>query len=127
MIGVQSFLKGLYKVRAIYYPFKNENDSKTILIKGESAKHLQVVRVRLHEEVLVLNGEGLTASTKVGNISKSEIELIVESIRIATPTHQISLAIATPKKEAFEDILKMEIELGVLNIYPLSSKFSQYD
>ena len=127
MIGVQFFLKGHYKVRAIYYPFTKESDSKTILVTGESARHLQVVRVRVNEEILVLNGEGLTASTKVGNISKSEIELIVESIALANPTHEISLAIAMPKKEAFEDLLKMAIELGVRNIYPLSSEFSQYD
>lgn len=114
-------------MRAIYYPFDKSEISKHILVTDESAKHLQVVRIKKDEEVLVLNGMGTKAHTKVGEISKNRIELIVLKIEEASPLHQISLAIANPKKDAFEDILKMAVELGVKNIYPLSSDFSQYD
>lgn len=113
-------------MRAIFYPFLKENDLKSIFVTDESAKHLLVVRIRLEEEVLVLNGNGLKALTKVKGISKNQIELSVDSIEESKATHEISLAISIPKKEAFEDILKMAAELGVRDIYPLISEFSQY-
>lgn len=118
-------------MRAIFYPFLKENTSNTIFVADESAKHLHVVRVQLGEKILVLNGSGLKALTRVTGISKNQIELSVDSLTDLTEdsksNHKISLAIGNPKKEAFEDILKIAVELGVQNIYPLTSEFSQYD
>ena len=114
-------------MRAIFYPFNQETNSKTIVVKDDSAKHLQVVRVRENEEILVLNGSGLKAYTNVSVITKHQVELVVSKIEEAKAQHQISLAIANPKKDAFEDILKIAVELGVASIQPLSSDFSQYD
>ena len=114
-------------MRAIYYSFSKENNSQKIIVSDESAKHLQVVRIKINDDILVLNGKGLKAFTKVGLISKNHVELSVNLIEEAKVSHEISLAIASPKKDAFEDILKIAIELGVQNIYPLSSEFSQYD
>lgn len=113
-------------MRAIYYPFDKKGTLQTISVTGDSAKHLQVVRIKGNEEILVLNGKGGKALTRVGVISKNQIELLVEQFIECDSPHQISLAIGTPKKEAFEDILKMAVELGVLNIYPLTTVFSQY-
>jgi 16S rRNA (uracil1498-N3)-methyltransferase len=113
-------------MRAIYYPFDRFNESQTIFVVDDSAKHLHVARVKQGEEILVLNGKGTKAFTRIVNISKNQIELVIQRIIDCTPSHQISLAIAAPKKDAFEDILKMAVELGVLNIYPLFSEFSQY-
>jgi 16S rRNA (uracil1498-N3)-methyltransferase len=127
MIGAPFFLEGPCKMRAIFYPFSKVNTLKSILVTDESAKHLHVVRIKAEEEILVLNGNGLKALTRVGSISKNQIELLVDSIEESMETHGISLAIASPKKDAFEDILKIAVELGVRNIYPLTSEFSQYD
>ncbi len=114
-------------MRAIYYPSPIDASTTNIILEGEASKHLMVVRVKLGEAVLVLNGKGVRALTEVISISKNQIELSVQSFTQSTPSHEISLAIANPKKEAFEDILKMAVELGVMNIHPLSSEFSQYD
>ncbi|MGZ3787451.1 MAG: 16S rRNA (uracil(1498)-N(3))-methyltransferase [Bacteriovorax sp.] len=114
-------------MRAIFYPFVKSDISNQMIITGDSAKHLQVVRIKSDEEVLVLNGLGAKAFAKVGAISKGQVELLVERVEESVPTHQINLAIANPKKDAFEDILKIAVELGVRHIYPLSSEFSQYD
>jgi 16S rRNA (uracil1498-N3)-methyltransferase len=114
-------------MRAIFHSFYQCNDLKQIIVEGEAAKHLQVVRVKLGEEVLVLNGEGLKALTKISSISKQQIELTVTTCELIERSHQISLAIANPKKDAFEDILKIAVELGVQNIFPLKSDFSQFD
>ncbi len=114
-------------MRAIYYPFVKSELAKNIIVLGESAKHLQVVRIRPNDEVLVLNGNGLKAHTIVGAIFKTQVELLVQKIEEELPKHSISLAIANPKKDAFEDILKMAVELGIKEIFPLRSEFSQYD
>jgi len=114
-------------MRAIYYPFDKSSETQHIVVTGDSAKHLQVVRVKLNEEILVLNGKGTKATTLVSSISKNQIELFVQRVVECDVFHSIGLAIASPKKDAFEDILKMAVELGVLNIYPLSSEFSQYE
>lgn len=112
-------------MRAIYHPF--ENLEKTLLITGEQAKHLQVVRIRQGEEVLLLNGQGAKAYTVVGAISKNQVELIVSKVESETRMHGIHLAVANPKKDAFEDILKIAVEMGVKSIQPLKSEYSQYD
>ncbi len=114
-------------MRAIYHPFQREELSHGLFIQDESAKHLQVVRVKIDEEVLVLNGNGMRAITKVASISKNQVELVVLKVEESKPFHQINLAIANPKKDAFEDILKLAVELGVKNIFPLKSDYSQYE
>lgn len=114
-------------MRAIYYPFKKESAQSVIDVTGDPAKHLNVVRIKTNEEVLVLNGNGLKALTRVGEISKNQIVLLVQEISEVAPGHKMSLAIAAPKKDAFEDILKIAVELGVQNIFPLTSAFSQYE
>ena len=55
----------------------------------------------------VLNGQGQILLAQVTSLSKNNVELVVRQIEDAERSHNISLAIALPKKEAFEDILKM--------------------
>jgi 16S rRNA (uracil1498-N3)-methyltransferase len=112
-------------MRAIFHPF--EEFSENILIKDEQAKHLQVVRIKNGESVLILNGKGAKAFATVGMISKNSVELVVSKIETEKAKHGIHLAIAVPKKDAFEDVLKMAAELGVVSIQPLTSDFSQYE
>ncbi len=114
-------------MRAIFYPFMKDDHLEIISIKNESAKHLQVVRVKLDDEILVLNGVGARAYTKIVNISKTQVDLFVSRVEESVRCHSINLAIANPKKEAFEDILKISVEMGVVNIFPLKSDYSQYD
>ncbi len=114
-------------MRAIYLPFENTELNQIISVIGDPAKHLNVVRVKISDEILVFNGHGIKLITQIETINKNSIELLIKEIIVCEPFHNISIAISTPKKEAFEDILKIAVELGVLNVYPLSSHFSQYD
>jgi 16S rRNA (uracil1498-N3)-methyltransferase len=114
-------------MRAIFFPFEKIEKGQMLPVNNDVAKHLNVVRVKRNDEILVLNGKGLKAIASVGEILKNQVELLVKEVVVCERQHQISLAIALPKKDAFEDILKMAVELGAMNIYPLSSSFSQYD
>ncbi len=112
-------------MRAIFHPFDHITDY--LLVEDEQAKHLQVVRIKTGEEILVLNGKGKKAYAKVGNITKNSVELLISKVESAVHQHHIHLAVAVPKKDAFEDILKIAVEMGVESIQPLTSEFSQYE
>ncbi len=114
-------------MRAIFHSFSKLIIGDTFNIEGERAHHLQVVRVRSNEILKVLNGQGQILLAQVRSIAKNNVELVVSQIEYAERSHNISLAIALPKKEAFEDILKMAVELGISVIHPLKSDYSQYD
>lgn len=114
-------------MRAVYYPFDEIQNDERLSITGDSANHLNVVRVRAQEKILILNGKGTQALAEVLEINKNLVELNILETNHFTKKHALKLAIACPKKDAFEDILKMAVELGVTEIYPLSSQFSQYN
>lgn len=114
-------------MRAIFHSFENVDKGETLVVTGDSAHHLNVVRVRANESVLLLNGKGVRLTGVVKTIQKNQVEIEISNKEVLAPTHHLSLAIANPKKDAFEDILKAAVELGVKEIYPLSSEFSQYD
>lgn len=115
-------------MRAVFCELDSAIELETeINISGERAHHLQVVRVKVNEDLLVLNGRGQRFFSKVVNITKKEVVLKILKIENGSHHHHISLAIALPKKDAFEDILKNSVELGIGQIFPLYSEFSQYD
>lgn len=114
-------------MRAIFCELDNEAATGSeVLISGDRAHHLQVVRIKLDEDILVLNGKGKRFCAKVVSITKKAVGLKVLKVESIKLKHQINLAIALPKKDAFEDILKFATELGINTIYPLTSEFSQY-
>ncbi len=114
-------------MRAVFHSFDKIADNETLLVTGEAAHHLNVVRIRNNEELLLLNGRGSILTGKVLSASKNAIEISILKSENKNPTHALSLAVAMPKKDAFEDILKMAVELGVNDIYPLVSEYSQHE
>lgn len=95
-------------------------------LSGDEAHHLlNVVRVEMGEEILLLNGVGLMVKTKVVNIAKRELELEFIESQQATRDFQMDLALGIPKKEALELSLKQAVELGFSKIYLVRSQYSQ--
>lgn len=114
-------------MRAIFYSFDSEESASSLTITGEQAHHLNVVRIQRDDELLLLNGKGTKLFTKVVLVDKKFIEVEVLQKTYESYSSSLTLAIATPKKEAFEDILKICVEMGIMHIQPLSSHFSQYE
>lgn len=92
----------------------------------EQAHHLNVVRVKLGEQILVLSGNGHRAVGEICALTKKSGTIKILSVEEGAVNHSISLAVACPKKDAFEEIIKIAVELGVRKIYPIESQFSQY-
>jgi len=114
-------------MRALYLADNNFVENQTLKIEDSALHHLQVVRVKKDEEILLLNGNGGKSLASVIEIQKKFALLKIKSVEQGQATHAFSLAIGVPKKDAFEDILKMATELGVRNIYPLTCEYSQYE
>jgi 16S rRNA (uracil1498-N3)-methyltransferase len=114
-------------MRAVFCEIDTETEETLVVISGERAHHLHVVRVKVGEELLLLNGFGKKFHSEIISITKKEIILKIIKIDSTKPTGVLDLAVATPKKEAFEDILKISVELGLSRIIPLFSDYSQYD
>lgn len=95
-------------------------------IKGDNAHHLlNVVRVELNEEILLLNGQGLGVKTKVTSVSKRELGLTkIEHFEYSRKL-EMDLALGIPKKEALELSIKQAVELGFRRIYLIRSQYSQ--
>jgi 16S rRNA (uracil1498-N3)-methyltransferase len=96
-------------------------------LNEEQAHHLAVVRVRVGDQVLILNGKGGKALAQITSLSKKTGQVQIQSVSADTRKHQISVVLGVPKKDAFEDIVKIAVELGVAEIHPLSTQFSQYE
>jgi 16S rRNA (uracil1498-N3)-methyltransferase len=111
-------------MRAIFQKHLILNESYEL--KGDTAHHLiNVVRVDLNEEILLLNGAGLNIKTKISSLTKREVTLaLIESAQV-TRSYLLDLAIGIPKKEALELSLKQAVELGFSKIYLVRGAYSQ--
>lgn len=114
-------------MRAIYCPNICSQNNIQIKIEGDSFHHLQVARVKSGEELLLLDGKGKKNYSIVLEISKKYAVVEIQSIKDTERFHQICLAISTPKRDAFWDILKIAVEMGVPKIVPLISEYSQFE
>ena len=112
-------------MRAVY--FKGPVEQSPIVLKDDGFHHLKnVVRTRVDDEVLVLNGKGLKVYTKVLSIEKKQIVLEEIKREVVEKKEHFSLAICLPKKEFFEDAMRIAIQVGIHEIYPLNSEYSQW-
>lgn len=111
-------------MRAVWLPnLTKESDYR---LNGEAHHHLiNVVRVEMGEEVLLLDGKGLSVKTTIMGVSKREIHLSTVETKEAQRTYEIDLALGIPKREALELCLKEATELGFRKIFLIRSEFSQ--
>jgi 16S rRNA (uracil1498-N3)-methyltransferase len=110
-------------MRAVYCPI--ENFDGVITLEGESFHHLaNVVRLKIDESVLLLNGLGLKAFGKIISITKKQIQIEVANVERFSRKFNFDLAIGVPKKDALELCLRQATEIGFKNIFLVESEFS---
>lgn len=109
-------------MRAFYVPSLEQNMS----LKDDQAHHgIKVLRLKVGEQVLLLDGKGKKAKYEISELKKKEI-IITEIETIETGYEsKIHLAVGKVKKDALSTILKQACELAVDKIYIYESSFSQ--
>jgi len=103
-----------------YLPREHEQDA-TLTLTGREAHHgLRVLRVRLGEKVMVLDGEGHCSLCEVENLSREAVQLrVLEKTFIEATPYRITLAQAIPRGKVFDSIVQKATELGASRIVPL--------
>jgi len=110
-------------MRAVFVP--EENHSGTYVFEDEIFHHLiHVVRIKIGDELLILNGNGFKAHARVQEISKKKLMVSVEFQELVARKFQLDLALGLPKKEALELALKQATEIGIRRIFLVESEYS---
>ena len=101
-------------------------ESQFILDPQESHHLVRVLRVPQGGKVIAFDGTGLKLVCEVLIADPRRARLLVLSIeQLKQPDHQIVLAQGLPKSKAFEEEVRRATELGVSEIIPLVTEFSQ--
>ncbi len=113
-------------MRAILLRNLSFSESDKLLIKGEAFHHLKnVLRVKKEQELLLLNGIGSFAKSKIINILKNEIEVEILTTEKKSDNRNIDIALGHIKKDAFFEALKKSIECDVKKLIVFESEYSQ--
>ncbi len=101
--------------------------NQSLEIEGNSFHHLKVTRACENDSILLLNGNGEKAISKITSMSKKSALVKIESVEKTSKFHQLKIYLAPPKKDATEEIIKHCVELGITELVQVKSKFSQYE
>ena len=97
-----------------------------VYLERKTHRHLvHIARVRLGEELLLLDGRGLSAQGVVESVERGQVVISLQAKESRTPWHEIDLAMGLCKKDALDLGLRMAVELGVRKFIPLRTEFSQ--
>jgi 16S rRNA (uracil1498-N3)-methyltransferase len=93
------------------------------LSESEAHHALRVLRLRVGEAVIVLDGAGHTLNCEVRELTKRTVSLAVRQRTFSPPLPcQITLLQAIPKAKAMDYIVQKATELGAARIVPILSE-----
>lgn len=96
---------------------------ETVTLPGDVVRHLNVLRCRIGEEIILFNGDGLSYHAVLNSLDKRAAEAEISSIRPSeneSPLH-ITLIQAVSSGERMDFTLQKSVELGVNEIIPVES------
>jgi 16S rRNA (uracil1498-N3)-methyltransferase len=96
---------------------------------GDKLHHLlNVVRIKQNEEVVMYCDGGSYRVFKAVEVGKKILKFnAVSDLCLQNRMHQIDCFIGVTKKDAFEDCIRMCVELGIGKLYPVKMKNSHFD
>ena len=97
-----------------------------VYLEHKAHRHLvHIARIRPGEELLLLDGRGLSARGVVESVAGGEVVIVLQAKESRTPLHEIDVAMGLCKRDALDLSLRMAVELGVRKFTPLRTEFSQ--
>lgn len=107
-----------------FYVPKESVKGDSIHISGKEAHHiLDVMRLKLSDEVMVFDGTGKEYLGRVKEVGRKSLSLKVIKVRDAGPEKKYSVTLiqAIPKKEKMDYIVEKATELGVDRVMPVTT------
>lgn len=96
------------------------------VLYGQEARHAQVLRLGVGEEILLMDGQGRSAVAKIQQIGRQKIELSIKEENLAPPPASraiIALALSKATRRGF--FMEKASELGAAGIWLWQADHSQ--
>ena len=113
-------------MRAVYLPEQTFANGGLLEVIGDKFHHLvNVTRIKEGQSLLVMRGAGEVAKAEVIRIDKKKAILEIHGVWAEEDKRFIDLIVGTPKREAFDEVLKLATECGFARLYPFHSEYAQ--
>lgn len=107
---------------------KNFELNQNIIVEGDEFLHIvNVLRKKVGDEIIAIDGSGLDYKCKITSIEKKKLVLNVLDIQTCQSETKSNVSVfqALVKGDKFELIIQKLTELGVKSLVPFSSSFCQ--
>lgn len=100
-------------------PYFLTDDPAAGVLTGAEAKHAHVKRIAPGEHIMLIDGQGTTAVTRVTSVGSGRVDGVVEKQQfVPQPTPRVTVVQAVPKGERAELAVDLAVQAGADRIVP---------
>ena len=100
-------------------PYFLTDDPAAGVLTGAEAKHAHVKRIQPGERIMLIDGQGSTALTRVTSVGAGRVDGVVEKLQfVPQPTPRVTVVQAVPKGERAELAVDLAVQAGADAIVP---------
>ena len=100
-------------------PYFLTDDPAAGTLTGAEAKHAHVKRIQPGERIMLIDGQGSTALTRVASVGAGRVDGVVEKLQfVPQPTPRVTVVQAVPKGERAELAVDLAVQAGADAIVP---------
>jgi len=100
-------------------PYFLTDDPAAGVLTGAEAKHAHVKRIQPGEHIMLIDGQGSTALTRVTSVGAGRVDGVVEKLQfVPQPTPRVTVVQAVPKGERAELAVDLAVQAGADAIVP---------
>ena len=100
-------------------PYFFTEDPAAGVLTGAEAKHAHVKRIQPGERIMLIDGQGTTAVTRVTSVGSGRVDGVVEKQQfVPQPTPRVTVVQAVPKGERAELAVDLAVQAGADAIVP---------
>lgn len=121
-------LTGMIIFRAMQLFYSTEIFETHLLLEGEEARHVQVLRKQPGDTLQVVDGQGTLMLARIASLEKKRVllDILERQEAFGKPAFRLGIAIAPTKNiSRFEWFLEKTTEIGITDIYPLLCEHSE--
>ena len=104
-----------------FFVSPEELAGERLTLTGENAQHAKVLRLKVGEQALVCDGEGLECLCEILDNASWELKVIERRDSTTEAAVQVSIYMAFPKADKLEHVIQKATELGAYEIVAFPS------